>query len=190
MRRRKSAPAPRLARLHSPCTAHELHVGVHRVTPPFGVHEQSLPCSPRRSYRFGRLQQVREAAICPLVLDLPPCRPFLPCEVHPFRRRSLLRQGPRLAAPGSRDSPPVNMEKRAERPKVGDASVRSRNGVPYRKGCVVNGQMTKVTKNAYAPLRPHPGKRRNNINRHLFMFHISFWSAKRSHMLVSTWQNE
>ena len=32
-------------------------------------------------------------------------------------------------------------------------SVRSRNGAPSRKGCVVNGQMTKAS-NKYAPLLP------------------------------------
>ena len=30
--------------------------------------------------------------------------------------------------------------KRNERPKVGRVSVRSRNGAPSRKGCVVNGK--------------------------------------------------
>ena len=31
-----------------------------------------------------------------------------------------------------------------ERPNVGSVSIRSRNGVPSRKGCVVNGQTTKA----------------------------------------------
>ena len=34
------------------------------------------------------------------------------------------------------------MGKRIERPNVGGVSVRSRNGAPSRKGCVVNGQMS------------------------------------------------
>ena len=33
-------------------------------------------------------------------------------------------------------------KKRNERPHVGSVSIRSRNGAPSRKGCVVNGQMT------------------------------------------------
>ena len=35
-------------------------------------------------------------------------------------------------------------KKRKERPNVGGVSVRSRNGAPSRKGCVVNGKMTKA----------------------------------------------
>ena len=31
-------------------------------------------------------------------------------------------------------------KKRYDRPNVGGVSIRSRNGTPYRKGCVVNGQ--------------------------------------------------
>ena len=36
-------------------------------------------------------------------------------------------------------------KKRNERPNVGGVSIRSRNGAPSRKGCVVNGQMTKAS---------------------------------------------
>ena len=36
-------------------------------------------------------------------------------------------------------------KKRDERPKVGGVSSRSRNSAPSRKGCVVNGQMTKAS---------------------------------------------
>ena len=37
-------------------------------------------------------------------------------------------------------------KKRNERPNVGGVSIiRSRNGVPSRKKCVVNGQMTKAS---------------------------------------------
>ena len=36
-------------------------------------------------------------------------------------------------------------KKRIERPNVGGVSIRSRNGAPSRKGCVVNGQMTKAS---------------------------------------------
>ena len=32
-----------------------------------------------------------------------------------------------------------------ERPNVGGVSIRRRNGAPSRKGCVVNGQMTKAS---------------------------------------------
>ena len=35
-------------------------------------------------------------------------------------------------------------KKRKERPNVGGVSIRSRNGAPSRKGCVVNGHMTKA----------------------------------------------
>ena len=35
-------------------------------------------------------------------------------------------------------------EKRNERPDVGGVSMRTRNGAPSRKGCVVNGRMTKA----------------------------------------------
>ena len=35
-------------------------------------------------------------------------------------------------------------KKRNERANVGGVSIRSRNGAPSRKGCVVNGQMTKA----------------------------------------------
>ena len=38
-----------------------------------------------------------------------------------------------------------HMEKRNERPNVGGVSIRSRNGAPSRKGCVINGQMTKAS---------------------------------------------
>ena len=37
-------------------------------------------------------------------------------------------------------------KKRNERPNVGGLSIRSRNGVPSRKRCVVNGQRTKASK--------------------------------------------
>ena len=36
-------------------------------------------------------------------------------------------------------------KKRNERPNVGGVSIRSRYGAPSRKGCVVNGQMTKAS---------------------------------------------
>ena len=36
-------------------------------------------------------------------------------------------------------------KKRNERPNVGGVSIRSGNGVPSRKGCVVNGQMIKAS---------------------------------------------
>ena len=37
-------------------------------------------------------------------------------------------------------------KKRNGRPNVGGVSIRSGNGAPSRKGCVVNGQMTKASK--------------------------------------------
>ena len=36
-------------------------------------------------------------------------------------------------------------KKRNERPNDGGVSIRSRNGASPRKGCVVNGQMTKAS---------------------------------------------
>ena len=36
-------------------------------------------------------------------------------------------------------------KKRSERPNVRGVSIRSRNGAPSRKACVVNGQMTKAS---------------------------------------------
>ena len=41
--------------------------------------------------------------------------------------------------------------KRNERPNVGGVSIRSRNGGPSRKGCVVNGQMTKASQQMSTP---------------------------------------
>ena len=38
-------------------------------------------------------------------------------------------------------------KKRNESPTVGGVSIRSRNGAPSRKGCVVNGQITKASNN-------------------------------------------
>ena len=38
-------------------------------------------------------------------------------------------------------------KKLCERSNVGDVSIRIRNGVPSRKGCVVNGRMTEVSDN-------------------------------------------
>ena len=36
-------------------------------------------------------------------------------------------------------------KQRNERPNVGGVSIRSRNGAPSRKECMVNGQMTKAS---------------------------------------------
>ena len=36
-------------------------------------------------------------------------------------------------------------KKRDEGPNVGGVSIRSRNGAPSQKGCVVNGQITKAS---------------------------------------------
>ena len=36
-------------------------------------------------------------------------------------------------------------EKRNERPNVGGVSIRSRNGAPFREGCVANGKTTKAS---------------------------------------------
>ena len=47
--------------------------------------------------------------------------------------------------------------KHNERPNVGGVSIRSRNGAPSRKGCVVNGQMTQASnKRARPPLTSRP----------------------------------
>ena len=39
----------------------------------------------------------------------------------------------------------------SERLNVGDVSIRSRNGAPSLKGCVVNGQMTKASNKGVPP---------------------------------------
>ena len=49
----------------------------------------------------------------------------------------------------------VLWNKRAERPSVGSVSIRSRNDVSSRKGCMVNGQMTKAS-NKCIPSPPSP----------------------------------
>ena len=36
-------------------------------------------------------------------------------------------------------------KKRNERPKVVGVSIRSKNGPPFRKGCVINGEMTRAS---------------------------------------------
>ncbi|CAM9741412.1 unnamed protein product [Laminaria digitata] len=43
------------------------------------------------------------------------------------------------------------MEKRNERPNVGGVSLRSWSGAPSRKGCVVNGQITKASNKRVRP---------------------------------------
>ena len=45
-------------------------------------------------------------------------------------------------------------KKRNERPNVGGVSIRSRNGAPSRKACVVNGQMTKASNKLVLPPPP------------------------------------
>ena len=51
------------------------------------------------------------------------------------------------------------MEKRHERPSVGGISIRSTNGAPSRKGCVVDGQMTEASKQQMGtPAGPSPAR--------------------------------
>ena len=45
----------------------------------------------------------------------------------------------------SKNFPSGIWKRRNERPNIG--AIRSRNGAPSRKGCVVNGQMTKASSN-------------------------------------------
>ena len=47
-------------------------------------------------------------------------------------------------------------KKRDERANVGGVSIRSRNGTPSRKGCVVNGQRTKASNKLVRPPAPAP----------------------------------
>ena len=57
-------------------------------------------------------------------------------------------------------------KKRNKRPSVGGVSIRSRNGAPSRKGCVVNGQMTKASNKLVPPPPPRvkwPKKWRENV---------------------------
>ena len=42
-------------------------------------------------------------------------------------------------------------KKRDERTNVGGVSIRNRNGAPSRKGCVVNGQITKASNQLVRP---------------------------------------
>ena len=48
-------------------------------------------------------------------------------------------------------------KKRDERPNVRGVSVRSRNGAPSRKGCMVNGQTTKASNKRVRPPPPWRG---------------------------------
>ena len=45
-------------------------------------------------------------------------------------------------------------KKRNERPNVGGVSIRSRNGAPSRKGCVINGQITNTSNKRVRPPPP------------------------------------
>ena len=51
-------------------------------------------------------------------------------------------------------------KERNERPNVGGISIRSKNGAPSRKGCVVNGQMAKAINKLVRPSPPPPGASR------------------------------
>ena len=51
------------------------------------------------------------------------------------------------------------MEERNERPNVGGVSIRSRNGAPSRKRCVVDGHMTKASKKMGTPPPVIPSSR-------------------------------
>ena len=48
-------------------------------------------------------------------------------------------------------------KKRNEPPNVGGVSMRSRNGAPSRKGCVVNGQTTKANDQGKQQMSTPPG---------------------------------
>ena len=57
-----------------------------------------------------------------------------------------------MAADGEQDGDRISKQflcniknKCNERPDVGGVSIRSRNGAPSRKGCVVNGQKIKAS---------------------------------------------
>ena len=56
---------------------------------------------------------------------------------------------------GDRISKRFIWRKRNERPKDGDVSIRSRNGAPSRKRCVVNAQMTKASNTCVPPPPPN-----------------------------------
>ena len=53
-------------------------------------------------------------------------------------------------------------KKRNERQNVGGVSIRSRNGAPSRKGCVVNGQMTINTSQGKQQMGTPPPKKKYN----------------------------
>ena len=54
-------------------------------------------------------------------------------------------------------------KKRNERPNDGGVSIRSRNGAPSRKGCVVNGQMTNKQQMSTPPSHPSCRKIKNRF---------------------------
>ena len=54
----------------------------------------------------------------------------------------------------------IPSKQRNERLNVGGVSSRSRNGGPSRKGCVVNGQMTKASNKGVRPFPSHVYTRR------------------------------
>ena len=47
-------------------------------------------------------------------------------------------------------------KKRCERPNIGGGSIRSRNGAPSRKECVIHGQITKASNKSLPPPPPPP----------------------------------
>ena len=51
-----------------------------------------------------------------------------------------------------------------ERPRVGCVSNRSRNGVPFGKGCKVNGQMTKASNKPGPRDKEKQSKKATNIS--------------------------
>ena len=89
-------------------------------------------------------------------------------------------------------------KQRNERPTVGGVSLRSRNGAPSRKWCVVNGQMTKASNKRVRPPAPsrwgrggkysafdvyRPPCRHNSSSRSLFLP-----SLERRRSLGSYWE--
>ena len=63
-------------------------------------------------------------------------------------------------------------KKRNERPHVEGVSIMSSNGAPSRKGCVVNGQMTKANNKSVppppAPPSPLPPHQKSKSARHSY----------------------
>ena len=103
-------------------------------------------------YMSKKMQAPSRAAQCKMAIGKQQLGFRRPVKVEP--RYTICRLIRTLVGSGFLSSPPSlriskqflchTWKKHYERPNVGGVSIRSRNGAPSRKGCVVNGQMTKA----------------------------------------------